>query len=76
MSSFTTEDLLQYIYKETSPEQTVAIMEALEIDAELREKLETLAAAKKRLDALGQFSPDQSSIDKILAYSQSTAPKK
>lgn len=70
MQSFSTEDLLQYLYKETSPEKTVAIMNALETDAELREKLDTLIATKKRLDLLKSFSPSQETIDKILDYSK------
>jgi hypothetical protein len=75
MHSFSTEDLLQYLYKETSPEKTVAIMNALETDAELREKLETLLATKKRLDLLRPFSPSQESVDKILEYSRNSAKK-
>jgi uroporphyrinogen-III synthase len=75
MHSFSTEDLLQYLYKETSPEKTVAIMNSLETDAELREKLETLAATKKRLDLLRPFSPSQDTVDKILEYSKNSSKK-
>jgi len=67
MDSFTPEDLLQYLYKETSPEKTAAIAAAIESDFSLREKWETIVAATKRLDAL-QFSPSKDSIDKIMQY--------
>lgn len=66
--------LLQYLYKETTPEQTVEIAEALEVDADLREKLETIISAKKRLDLLN-LSPEQSSIDNILKYSETYSQK-
>jgi hypothetical protein len=69
MQSFTTEDLLQYLYKETSTEKTNGIKEALESDWALREKFEVMLAATKRLDAL-TFSPRQESIDKILNYAE------
>ena len=67
MDSFTPEDLLQYVYKETSPEKTAAIAAAIESDYVLREKWETILAATKRLDAL-QYSPSQESVDKIMNY--------
>lgn len=52
MSNFTPEDLLLYLYKETTPEQTTAIEEALKKDWTLREKLAVLKTSQERLDAL------------------------
>lgn len=75
MQSITLDDLLQYLYKETSPERTVEIMDALEKDADLREKLETMSLAKKRLDMLS-YSPENQTIDNILAYSKGLSPDK
>lgn len=69
MHNISLDDLLKYLYRETSPEQSIEIKKALETDTELREKYETLASSKKRLDALN-FSPGQSTIDDILAYSR------
>ncbi|MBX2888523.1 MAG: hypothetical protein KF829_07705 [Ferruginibacter sp.] len=69
MESITLDDLLQYLYKETSPEKTAAITAALEKDYNLREKLNVMAAASKRLDAL-KMSPRQDTIDKIMQYAE------
>jgi hypothetical protein len=52
MTNFTPEDLLLYLYKETSPTQTAAIEEALKKDWTLREKLDVLKASMQRLDKL------------------------
>ena len=52
MTNFTPEDLLLYLYKETSTTQTAAIETALQKDWTLREKLNVLKASMQRLDKL------------------------
>jgi hypothetical protein len=52
MTKFTPEDLLLYLYKETSPQQTAEIEEALAKDWALREKLSVLKVSMQRLDKL------------------------
>ena len=52
MTNFTPEDLLLYLYKETSAEQTEAIEKALQTDWTLREKLNVLKASMQRLDKI------------------------
>jgi hypothetical protein len=47
MQNFTPEDLLQYLYNETSPRKTAEIKEALEKDYSLREKFEVITSAQK-----------------------------
>ena len=69
MHNFTPEDLLLYLYNETSPAQTAQIKAALEIDWSLREKFEVITSAKKRLQAL-KMSPSQKTIDNILNYAE------
>ena len=69
MHNFTPEDLLQYLYKETSPDQTAQIEAALQTDWSLREKFEVLNSAQKRLEAL-KMSPSQQTIDNILNYAE------
>ena len=54
MQNFTPEDLLLYLYKETSPEQTKATEAALKKDWTLREKLGVLKTTMQRLDKLKQ----------------------
>ena len=69
MHSFTPEDLLQYLYKETSTEKTAAIKAALESDWSLREKLEVITAGSKRLVTI-KLSPRKKTIDNILSYAE------
>ncbi len=69
MHNFTPEDLLQYLYNETSPAQTAAIKAALETDWSLREKFEVITSAQSRLKAL-KMSPSQQTIDNILSYAE------
>lgn len=52
MTNFTPEDLLLYLYKETSETQTKAIETALAKDWTLREKLAVLKDSMNRLDKL------------------------
>ena len=52
MENFTPEDLLLYLYKETSPAQSAAIESALQKDWTLREKLTVLKTSMQRLDKI------------------------
>ncbi len=52
MTNFTPEDLLLYLYNETSVKQTAEIEAALEKDWTLREKLTVLKASMQRLDKI------------------------
>jgi hypothetical protein len=70
MYNFTQEDLLQYLYKETSTEKTAAIKAALSSDWSLREKYTILAAAQEQLDTVELMSPRQQTIDSILNYAE------
>ncbi len=69
MQNFTPEDLLLYLYQETSPAQTAAIKAALENDWSLREKFEVIVAAQSNLNTL-KMSPSQQTIDNIMNYAE------
>jgi hypothetical protein len=69
MHNFTPEDLLRYLYNETSPSQTAEIKAALDADWTLREKFEVITSARKRLEVLN-LSPRQQTIDAILSYAE------
>jgi hypothetical protein len=69
MHNFTPEDLIQYLYNETSPAQTAQINIALETDWKLREQFEEMKAGKSRLEAL-KMSPGRQTIDNILNYAE------
>jgi len=69
MTNFTPEDLLLYLYKETSPLQTAAIAEALQHDWTLREKLNVLKTSMERLDQIGD-SPRIEVVLNVLNYAR------
>lgn len=55
MTNFTPEDLLLYLYKETTARQTAAIEKALKADWTLREKLKVLKTSMERLDKIKEI---------------------
>ena len=69
MHSYSPEDLILYLYKETSPEATAAIEDALKKDWTLREKLEVLKTSRERLNSL-TISPRTETVLNILAYAR------
>ena len=69
MTNFTPEDLLLYLYKETSPDQTTAIDNALEKDWTLREKLSVLKASMQHLDK-GTTSPRTEVVLSVLNHAK------
>ncbi len=66
MHNFKIEDLVQYLYQESSPEKTAAITAALETDWSLREKYEQLLEGQKLLEPLN-FSPRKKTVNAILS---------
>ena len=71
MTRYTPEDLLQYLYKETSAAETCAIEEALKQDWTLREKLEVLKESVGSLDRSLE-SPRVEVVLNVLNYARQT----
>lgn len=69
---FTPEDLVRYLYNETSPEKTAAIAAALQEDWTLREKFEVLKASAENLDKITE-SPRTEIVLNVLNYARQTA---
>ena len=67
MHSYSPEDLLLYLYKETSPEMTAGIEEALKKDWTLREKLAVLKTSMERLKKI-TIAPRTEVVLNILKY--------
>jgi hypothetical protein len=67
MNKINTDDLIQFLYNETSESQNIVIKEALENDLNLREEYEEL---KNTIDELGtlSYSPNAKTIENILKY--------
>ena len=72
MTNFTPEDLLQYLYKETSNDETAAIEAALQKDWTLREKLAVLKASMQRLDKI-TTTPRTEVVLNVLNYAREKA---
>jgi len=72
MTLFTPEDLLLYLYKESSPELTAAIETALKEDWTLREKMMDMQTSINQLDKV-TVAPRMEIILKVLNYARETA---
>ena len=66
---FTPEELIQYLYKETSPARTAQIEEVLQHDWTLREKLEVLKNTVQALDRPLE-SPRTEAVMNVLNYAR------
>lgn len=67
MIKITSEDLIKYLYKETSEKKTAAVHAALQTDWSLRESYEKLEESQKKLNKI-KFLPRRETVDKILDY--------
>ena len=66
---FTPEELIQYLYKETSPARTAQIEEVLQHDWTLREKLEVLKNTLQVIDRPLE-SPRTEAVMNVLNYAR------
>ena len=73
MTFFTPEDLLLYLYRETSPAQTAAIEAALVNDWTLQNKLDTLKISIGWLDTSLE-SPRSEALRRIFNYAKEADP--
>jgi len=73
MSIFTPEDLIMYLYQETSPEKTAAIKEALATDWALQQKFKVIEESAKTLSPV-LFSPRAEAVMNVLNYARETMP--
>ena len=69
MHNYSPEDLLLYLYKETSTEATAAIEKALQEDWTLREKLAVLKTSMERLNSI-TVSPRTEIVLNILRHAR------
>ena len=69
MHSFTQEDLVQYLYHESSAEKSALLKATLETDWNLRETFEVISSAVKGLEKIS-LSPRKIAVDNILKYAK------
>jgi hypothetical protein len=69
MHNYSPEELILYLYKETSPDATAAIEKALQEDWTLREKLTVLKTSMERLNSI-TVSPRTEVILNVLRHAR------
>lgn len=69
MHNYSPEDLILFLYKETSPEATAAIEKALKEDWTLREKSAVIKTSMERLNSI-TVSPRTEIILNVLRYAR------
>ena len=68
--TFTQNDLIRYIYHETTEQERIDIEKNLLIDTEFFDEYKKLAEISMELDRINE-SPSEKTINKILNYSKS-----
>ncbi len=66
--TYSTNDLILYLYNETQLEDNVFIQQSIDLDEKTGEEFSQLVAVHDLLDKV-TFNPKQSSVDSIMAYS-------
>lgn len=69
MQNFTNNDLLLYIFNETSPDQTQQITQTLKQHEALRQEVFQMNTLMDEIDSL-QLEPDNAIVNSILAHFQ------
>lgn len=70
--TFTTNDLIRYIYNETNEQECRQISTALLCDSDLQETYKSLKILMKTLDKITAY-PSKDCIDRIISYSGDTS---
>ncbi len=73
MSIFTPEDLILYVYKETSPSDTASITDAIANDWALQQKFNVIETSVQQL-ATEMYAPRAEVILNVLNYARETMP--
>ena len=69
IKTFTQNDLMRYLYHETTEKEEREINRALLADNELRELYQSMSAMKREMDK-AQLEPSSSTVLNILSYSR------
>ncbi len=73
MSIFTPEDLILYVYKETSPSDTASITDAIANDWALQQKFNVIETSVQQLTT-ELYTPRAEVILNVLNYARETMP--
>jgi len=69
IKTFTQDDVVRYLYNETSELEGKEIAKALICDAELQEMFKKLSILKAQLER-GMVNPSDKTVDKIMDYAR------
>lgn len=72
MKTFTQDDLVRFVYNETSAEESMKIKKAILENLDLAKAYQGMLTAKEELEQ-GKLNPSDSSINIIMKHSRSTA---
>lgn len=75
IKTFTQDDLIRYLYHETTEKETQEINRALLTDSELQAMYTSMSALKKEMDA-SQLEPSPQTVLNILSYSRNASAVK
>ncbi len=71
MKTFTSDDLVRFVYNETTTEESANIRKAILENLDLAKTYQGMLTAKEELEQ-GKLDPSDSSIDIIMQYSRDT----
>jgi hypothetical protein len=71
---FTQDDILRYVYQETTPEESTEIELALYQDSDLYQYYHQVRSLSSRLDSI-ECTPAEKTLQHIFRYSRSTNPQ-
>ena len=72
--TFTSNDLVRFIYREVSPEEEIRIKQFITENPEAAEELRLMMESVMDLDSVS-FEPSESSVEIVLDYSREHAPE-
>ena len=71
MKTFTSDDLVRFVYNETTVEESADMRKAILENLDLAKTYQGMLTAKEELEQ-GKLNPSDSSIDIIMQYSRDT----
>ena len=69
IKTFTQDDIVRYLYEQTSNRESTEIAQALLCDAEMQHTYKEFEAIKKQLE-MNLFEPSEKTVNSIIDYSQ------
>ncbi len=75
MNHFKEEELIMYLYNDCPSALTAAINKAIQDDADLKNRLETLKRSMEQMDKVKLTAPSEETIKAIMEYAAKSVKK-